>query len=100
MVGSSVILLSLSHGLSMTERRLQKAVAEKVECALMLFIIGIGLVGIAAHRYFLSNFLPMGRVGSVASAGTALVLGIAIGIKVGAGMIALFYHLAKAEQEE
>jgi len=49
-----------------------------------LTFVTIGLIGLGVGGYFLSNFLPKGRVFSLFSAGVIPILYAAIGLKVGA----------------
>ena len=46
------------------------------------FII-IGLIGIQATGYFLSNYMSTGMIGDLVSAGTLPILYVFIGLKVG-----------------
>lgn len=47
-----------------------------------LFVV-IGLIGLVAATYFLQNFLPVGTVGSLLSAGIIPIIYVLIGLKVG-----------------
>jgi len=50
----------------------------------------LGFVG----GVFFTNFLPLGDVGALLSAGTIPIANIGIGIKVGAGLFGVFLALA------
>jgi multicomponent Na+:H+ antiporter subunit B len=52
----------------------------------------MGLVGMVAGMAYLANVLPLGRTGSVLSAGTLPVINLAIGLEVGAGIVFVIYE--------
>jgi len=94
-LGSSLILLCLSEGVERSERKFKGSQLAIIESAGILIFIGIGFLGIILGGHFLENFLPIGRVGRVPSAGSILLLNLSIGIKVGAGISLIFYALVK-----
>jgi multicomponent Na+:H+ antiporter subunit B len=49
----------------------------------------IGLLGLAIGGSFLLNFLPLGTLGSLGSAGTVLALNVVVGIEVASAMMLL-----------
>jgi len=63
----------------------------------MLFVF-IGLLGIAWGGGFLANLsgpFPAGTPGSLFSGGNMLLLNLAVGMKVGAGLSSIFYTMIK-----
>jgi multicomponent Na+:H+ antiporter subunit B len=52
----------------------------------------VGLAGLAGGAAFLTNVLPLGRTGSVFSAGTLPVINLAIGLEVAAGIVFVIYE--------
>jgi multicomponent Na+:H+ antiporter subunit B len=51
--------------------------------------IAIGLLGVAAGSTFLDNVLPLGRTGSVFSAGMVPLINVSVGLEVAAGLVLL-----------
>jgi multicomponent Na+:H+ antiporter subunit B len=49
----------------------------------------LGLLGLTTGTAFLDNVLPLGRVGSLASAGTVPLIDVAVGLEVAAGFVLL-----------
>jgi multicomponent Na+:H+ antiporter subunit B len=49
----------------------------------------IGLLGLISGAAFMHNFLPLGTVGELLSAGTILALNVAVGLAVAAGLVLL-----------
>jgi len=62
-----------------------------------IFVI-MGLLGLVFVSYFLENFLPLGGVGMVVSAGIIPVIYIAIGFKVGAELGGIMNNLKGVEE--
>jgi len=62
----------------------------------LLYVI-TGMLGIALAGTFLENFLPLGRFGSVFSAGIMPVLYVFIGLKVGTEMAGLLHSMKGGE---
>jgi len=97
-LGSSVILLCLCYGLESVEKMLPGSGSGLAECLLMIALIAVGLLGIWARGTFLGNIVWHEWDEPLPRAGTILMLDILIGLKVGAGMTALFYHMARDER--
>jgi multicomponent Na+:H+ antiporter subunit B len=51
--------------------------------------VAIGLLGMAAGTAFLDNVLPLGRIGSVFSAGTVPLINMSVGLEIAAGLVLL-----------
>ncbi len=98
-IGSAVILLSLSQGTSRTEARFRKHVLGTMESLGPLIFMLIGFGGMLSGYHFLKDFLPRGHDGRFAASGFMLYLNLAIGLKVGAAMSLIFYALAGDEEE-
>jgi multicomponent Na+:H+ antiporter subunit B len=71
------------HGLY-TERALERAEAVGAGG-----YIAVGLLGMAAGSSFLDNVLPLGRLGTVFSAGGVPLINLAVGVEIGAGLVLL-----------
>lgn len=98
-MGTAVILLSLSYGIKETGKRFKEkylAILEKI--AILIFIF-LGLLGICLGYPFLKNFLPLGQKGCIASAGLMVPLNLIISIKVAAGITGIFYALVRFRGE-
>jgi multicomponent Na+:H+ antiporter subunit B len=62
-----------------------------------LAFAGIALLGFLAGGFFV-NFLPKGTVHQYLSSGTILPINLAIGLKVGAGLVGIFLALILASR--
>jgi multicomponent Na+:H+ antiporter subunit B len=51
--------------------------------------VGVGLLGTATGSAFLANVLPLGRIGSVVSAGTVPLINLSVGVEIAAGTVLL-----------
>jgi len=98
-LGTAIILLALSHGIEQTEKKFKSRWLSMLEKLGILTLIFLGFLGIFFGCYFLGNFLPLGKPGQIASGGLMLPFSIAIGIKVAAGVSAIFYALIKYRGE-
>ena len=91
-LASGVILLCLSRGTTATQRLIP---IDKISLGgIMMFFLFLvmGMAGLLANRYFLGNFLPLGKAGEVPSAGFIFFLNIIIGLKVGAGIALICFY--------
>ncbi len=98
-LGTSIILLALSHNIEQTEKKFKSRWLNMLEKLGILTLIFLGFLGILLGYSFLSNFLPLGKPGQIASGGLMLLFNIAIGIKVAAGISAIFYALVRFRGE-
>ena len=93
-LASGVILLCLSRGTIATQKLIPVNKVSLGEIMMFFLFLVIGMAGLLANRYFLGNFLPLGKSGEVPSAGFIFFLNIIIGLKVGAGITLIcFYFL-------
>jgi multicomponent Na+:H+ antiporter subunit B len=51
--------------------------------------VGIGLLGAAAGTAFLDNVFPLGKTGTIFSAGTVPLINLSVGIEIAAGLVLL-----------
>lgn len=98
-LGSAILVLSLSQGTSRTKRRFKEGALSVMESAGPLIFMGIGMGGILFGYRFLNDFMPKGKPGTFPGSIFMLCLNLAIGIKVGAAMSIIYYSLAGAEAE-
>jgi len=98
-LGTAIILLALSHSIEQTEKKFKSRWLNMLEKLGILTLIFLGFLGIFLGYSFLSNFLPLGKSGQIASSGLMLFFNIAIGIKVAAGVSVIFYALVRYRGE-
>jgi len=98
-LSTAIILLALSHSIEQTEKKFKSRWLNILEKLGILTLIFLGLLGIFFGYSFLGNFLPLGKPGQIASGGLMLPFNIAIGLKVAAGISAIFYALIKYRGE-
>lgn len=96
--GGVIIALSFMHlvlafGKDEAFKRLSEAKISIVESLGGLMFLGIALLGFLGGFFFL-NILPKGKPFDLFSAGTIVLCNIAIFLKVGAGLFAIFIALA------
>ena len=98
-LATAIILLALSHSIEQTEKKFKSRWLNMLEKLGILTLIFLGFLGIFLGYSFLSNFLPLGKPGQIASGGLMLFFNIAIGIKVAAGVSVIFYALVRYRGE-
>jgi len=98
-LGTAIILLALSHSIEQTEKKFKSRWLNMLEKLGILTLFFLGFLGIFFGYSFLSNFMPLGKPGQIASGGLMLFFNIAIGIKVAAGVSVIFYALVRYRGE-
>jgi len=98
-LGTAIILLALSHSIEQTEKKFKSRWLNMLEKLGILTLIFLGFLGIFLGHSFLSNFLPLGKPGQIASGGLMLIFNLAIGIKIAAGVSVIFYALVRYRGE-
>lgn len=93
-IALSFIHLVLAFGKETALKRLSEAAASAVESLGGLFFWGIGLLGLFAGGVFFMNVLPKGRPFDLFSSGSIILSNVAIAMKVGAGLFAIFIAMA------
>lgn len=93
-IALSFVHLVLAFGKETALKRLSEAAASAVESLGGLFFWGIGLLGLSAGGAFFMNVLPKGRPFDLFSSGSIILSNIAIAMKVGAGLFAIFIAMA------
>ncbi|WP_034327798.1 MnhB domain-containing protein [Alkaliphilus transvaalensis] len=99
-LGSSIILFTLSYGLERASKKVPHKISAILESAGILWYIFIGLIGIALGGTFLANQdsgFFMGEAGRILSAGMIPLLTVAIGIKVASTMVTLFHTIIEED---
>lgn len=88
-VALSLVHLVLAYGGRSAWKRISHGGASRMEATGALGFLALALLGLTTG-FFLSNFLPAGRPFSLISAGTIPLANIAICLKVGGGLFAVF----------
>ena len=96
-LSSGVLLLCLSRGVKATRLLFASRAVSTLEMAAFTLFLGMAAAGMAIGVSFLGNFLPLGRVGQVPSAGFILFLNLVIGLEVGAGITLICFSLLKED---
>lgn len=91
-VALAFIHLMLAFGKDAAFKRFPKQVVNFFESAGAIMFLSIALLGLT-QGYFFLNFLSKGKPFTLFSAGTIPLSNIAIGLKVGAGLFAIFIAL-------
>jgi len=92
-IALSFIHLVLAFGKEAALKRLNETAVSAIESLGGLLFWGIALLGLLGGVFFL-NILPKGRIFHLFSSGTIVLCNIAIFLKVGAGLFAIFIALA------
>ena len=95
-----IILLTITYGLSFTERKIKYNYTCLAESLGALGFVLLGLLGIIAGSTFLASGragFNIGQPGKLFSAGLIPWLNLIVGVKVGAGLAIIFNSLIKEE---
>jgi len=100
-IALSFVHLMLAYGKDVALAKLPKSVASFFESMGAILFLGIALLGFAGGYFFL-NFISKGQPFRLFSAGIIPLSNIAISLKVGAGLFAIFVALVllKFESEK
>lgn len=93
-IALSFIHLVLAFGKEVALKRLSQGAVSVIESIGGLFFWGIALLGVMAGSYFFLNVLPKGTPFNLFSSGIIVLCNIAIFLKVGAGLFAIFIALS------
>ena len=91
-IALSFVNLMLAYGKEVTLKKLPKGVASFFEGMGAILFLGIALLGFTGG-YFFFNFIAKGEPFRLFSAGIIPLFNIAISLKVGAGLFAIFISL-------
>lgn len=92
-IASSIVMLLLAYGFKGAEEKFNAIQAELSESLGALILVGMGLVGLMIGVNFFSEIFPLGTLGNLFSGGNLPILNIGVGIKVGAGLVTIFYAM-------
>jgi multicomponent Na+:H+ antiporter subunit B len=93
-IALSFIHLVLAFGKEVALKKFSQSAASIIESLGGLVFLGIALLGLLAGSYFFLNILPKGEPFNLFSSGIIILCNIAISLKVGAGLFAIFVALA------
>jgi multicomponent Na+:H+ antiporter subunit B len=96
-LSSAVLLLCLARGVNATRLLFTSRAVGVLEIAAFTLFLVMAAAGMAVGVSFLGNFLPVGRIGEVPSAGFILFLNLVIGLEVGAGITLICFALLKED---
>jgi len=101
-IAASIIMLILAYGIERAEAKMSFLNAEILDAIGGTAIVLLGLFGILLGFYFLQNApaYPIGEAGPLFSAGNLPLLYIAVGIKVTAGIVLIFYAMSRFREKE
>jgi len=92
-IALSFIHIMLAFGKEFAFKRISKDVASFFESFGAIMFLSIALIGTATGTYFFFNFLAKGEPFKLFSSGIIPLCNIAISLKVGAGLFAIFVAL-------
>ncbi len=95
-IALSFVHLMLAYGKDVALKKLPKKAASFFESAGAILFLSIALLGFTGGYFFL-NFIPKGEPFRLFSAGIIPLCNIAISLKVGAGLFAIFIALVLLE---
>ncbi|NQT23398.1 MAG: hypothetical protein HQ579_08205 [Candidatus Omnitrophica bacterium] len=98
-IALSFVHLMLAYGKETALKKLPKTVMSLFESSGAILFLGIALLGFTGGYFFL-NFLPKGQPFRLFSAGIIPFCNIAISLKVGAGLFAIFVALVLLKYEK
>jgi len=98
-IGSATLLLYLGFGYRTWRQVMPTAVLDPVEAFGAGAFVVAGLAAMAAGAPFLTNLLPLGKTGSVISAGEIPLINIAVAIAVSTGFAVLFVEYLEETRE-
>ena len=96
-IALSFVHLMLAFGKDVAASRISKNLASNLESIGALMFLGIALLGFLGGSFFL-NILPKGEPFRLFSAGIIPLSNIAISLKVGVGLFAIFLALVVLER--
>ncbi len=101
--GSLLILLGVTYGSRYTEQVFGYEARTVAECFGALAFLGLGSLGLATGSLFLANLeagYPRGTPGAIVSAGVIPLLSLMVGVKIAAGLAAIFYTMVNDGAED
>lgn len=101
LLAGAFILLVLAHGSELMKLKQKEEGSSVTESlAILAFLLLATLAFFLGTHIFFNNYLPLGRVGDLVSAGIIPVYNIVVGIEVGAALFTIFLALAIYKEEQ
>jgi multicomponent Na+:H+ antiporter subunit B len=88
-LATAVLLIYLAGEFEDLHGLYTEAALERAEAIGASGFVGLGLLGVATGTAFLDNVLPLGRTGSVFSAGIVPLINVSVGLEIAAGLVLL-----------
>lgn len=98
-IATSVVMVVLAYGSERAKGSLGTIEAEALESFGALMLVVLGILGIIIVGNFLGEVIPLGTLGNLFSGGNLPILNIAVGIKVGAGLVTIMYAMLEVRGE-
>ena len=99
-LSGAFILLVLANGSELLKLKHKEAGSSLTESLAVLAFLVLAVLALFLGTYvFFHNYLPLGRVGDLISAGIIPVYNIVVGIEVGAALFTIFLALAIFKEE-
>lgn len=99
-IAGAFILLILAFGSDALKLKKEEVSSTLTESLAILFILLFTLAGmLLGTKVFFHNFLPLGKVGELLSAGLIPIYNILVGIEVAAAIVTIFLALVIFKEE-
>jgi multisubunit Na+/H+ antiporter MnhB subunit len=99
-VALSYVHLTLAYGKNFVLARVDKFAMSSLESIAAILFVLTGIIGLYVIGNFLANFMGIGKLYTLISAGYIPMLNIFICVKVGMGLYLVFYYLASFKPQE
>lgn len=99
-IALSYVHLTLAYGRNYVNDVFRKNVMHSLEALASLLAVLVGIIGLYTVGHFLQNFMGIGRLHHLLSAGYIPVMNMLITVKVGMGLYLVFYYLASYKYKE
>jgi multicomponent Na+:H+ antiporter subunit B len=100
--GALLILLGIVYGSFYAQEVVVPAARIVMESLAALSFLGLACLGLLTGNWFFTNLdagYPRGAQGEIVSAGMIPLLSLAVGVKIGAGLAAMFYYMVADDGE-
>lgn len=97
--GTGLLLCAIALGADVVARRFHEAALERFQWEVLLAILLLTLIPVLFGRLPLTDLLPRGRLGSLASGGSILIYNGLIGVKIFIGTWVVIYSFVRHRGE-
>jgi multicomponent Na+:H+ antiporter subunit B len=88
-LATGVLLIYLAGEFDDFHGLFTEAALERTEAVGAAGFVAIGLLGVAVGTSFLDNVFPLGKTGTIFSAGTVPLINLSVGVEIAAGLVLL-----------